>query len=156
MKNSVLPFSIYQNKVMVSKMKVIVHFLPHFGSLSQELLLSKYTETACWVLVCSSMHAELHLSAFRSGEARLLEAWVFVCDIASNGILFLKRNKRHAAYQKWNWCLKDFMTIYRFLKEVKIIFLFCCVIQQIGYCREQRLRQIFNLKEIKFGPISLF
>lgn len=124
-KNSVLPFSIYQNIVMVSKMKVIVYFLPHFENLSQELLLSKCAETACRALVCSSMLAELHLSAFRSGEARLLEAWVFICDIASNGILFLKRNRRHAAYQKWNLCLKEFMTIYRLLNEVKIIFLLC-------------------------------
>lgn len=40
---------------MVSKMRVIVYFLPHLESLSQELLLSKHTKTASWVLACSSM-----------------------------------------------------------------------------------------------------
>lgn len=86
----------------VSKMKVIVYFLPLFESLSQEMLLSKYSNAVCWVPVWSSMLQSSHLSAFRSGEARLLEAWVFICDIASNGLLFLKMKKRHAAYQKWN------------------------------------------------------
>lgn len=54
-KNSVLSFSIEQNKVMVSKRKVVVYFLPHFESLSQELLFSKCTETARWVLIGSSV-----------------------------------------------------------------------------------------------------
>jgi len=91
----------YQNKVMVSKMKVIVYFLPRSESLSQELLLSKCTETARGsrsVAPC----CRAPLLCLRERQRRGPGARALVCDIASSGSEFLKRNKRRAAGQTWN------------------------------------------------------